>query len=50
MNNKIISLYIEILSQCNERCTYCYNQNNINNTVLLDIKLTAYYHNKSDTL
>lgn len=38
MNNKIISLYIEILSQCNERCTYCYNQNNINNTVLLDIK------------
>lgn len=37
MNNKIISLYVEILSQCNENCIYCYNKNSLQKGMLLDV-------------
>lgn len=29
MNKKIIGLYVEILSKCNKRCAYCYNEKEV---------------------
>lgn len=35
MENYLKGLYIEIISCCNERCVYCYNQKNMSDYVML---------------
>lgn len=41
MRNYLKGLYIEIISRCNEKCIYCYNEKNMTDCVMLPYGKTA---------
>ena len=44
MRNYLKGLYIEIISQCNEKCVYCYNEKNMTDCEMLPYGTVSYTH------